>query len=157
MSATIMDFRVREEMAGAVLKEVATLEPAERLREVQPLTHLVGEAVKDLEEHWEDLREQLQGGVSLSDAATLALTLTRSANLIGSSVELLVGESLLIGEFRKTNLARLQRIKECASSLREFAEMTSPAPDPERLRRSLEQLDRNEGVAADELLPQSKR
>ena len=27
MSTTIMDFRVREDMAGAVLKEVAALEP----------------------------------------------------------------------------------------------------------------------------------
>jgi hypothetical protein len=57
MSNTIIDFRVREEMAGAVLKEVAALEPAERLQEAHSLTQLMGQAVQALEELWHDLRE----------------------------------------------------------------------------------------------------
>ena len=60
-----MDFRVREEMAGAVLKEVAALEPDERLREAQSLTQMVGEAVQGLEKLWDNLRKALQCGLSL--------------------------------------------------------------------------------------------
>ena len=48
MSTTIINFRVREEMAGAVLKEVAALEPSERLQEAQSLTQLMGQAVQGL-------------------------------------------------------------------------------------------------------------
>jgi len=62
--STIMDFRVREEMAGAVLKEVAALEPSERLQEAHSLTQMMGQAVQALEELWEELREPLQGGIS---------------------------------------------------------------------------------------------
>jgi hypothetical protein len=120
------------------------------------LTQIIGEAVQGLEQLWENLREPLQSGASLSDAATLARILTRIANLIGSSVELLVGEGLAIEEFRKTNLPRLGRIKAHAASLRGLAEMPAPAPDPERLRRSLEQIDRDDGVDAEQLLAEIK-
>ena len=150
--STIMDFRVREEMAGAVLKEVAALEPSERLQEAHSLTQMMGQAVQALEELWEDLREPLQGGISPSDAAALGQILTRSANLIGSALRLLVGESPWLEEFRKTNIARLERIKAHATSLRKLVEALSPAPDPQRLRRSLEQMERGEGIDAEDLL-----
>jgi hypothetical protein len=156
MSTTIMDFRVREEMAGAVLKEVAALEPDERVREAQSLTQIMGEAVRGLEELWDNFREPLQSGVSPSHAAALARILTRSANLIANSVELLAGEGLAIDEFRKTTLARLRRIKAHAASLRDLAEMPAPAPDPERLRKSLEHVERDEGVDAEQLLAEIK-
>jgi hypothetical protein len=152
MTTTIMDFRVREEMAGAVLKEVAALEPDERIREAPSLTQMMTKAVQGLEELWENLREPLQSGVSLSDAATLAQILTRSANLMGSSVALLVGEGLAIDEFRKTHLARLRHIKAHAASLRGLAEMAAPALDPERVRRALQHVERDEGVDAEQLL-----
>jgi len=152
MSTTIMDFRVREEMAGAVLKQVAALEPAERIQEAQSLTQIMAQAVQGLEELWTDLREPLERGVSPSQAATLGRILTRSANLIGSSLELLVRDSPSLEEFKKTNMASLQRIKGHAASLRRLAEMPAPAPDPERLRRSLEQMERGEGMDAEELL-----
>jgi hypothetical protein len=155
MSSTIMDFRVREEMAGAVLKEVAALEPAERLQEADALTQIMSQAVEGLEELWGHLRDPLQGGVSPSDAATLGRILTRSANLIGSSLELLV-QSPLLEEFREANMARLQRIKVRAASLRRLVDMPAPAPDPERLRRSLEQMERGEAVDAEEFLAELK-
>jgi hypothetical protein len=152
MTTTIMDFRVREEMAGAVLKEVAALEPEERIREAQSLTQMMAKAVQGLEELWENLREPLQSGVSLSDAATLAQILTRSANLVGSSMALLVGEGFAIDEFKKTHLARLRHIKAHAASLRELAEMPAPALDPERVHRALQHVERDEGVDAEQLL-----
>jgi hypothetical protein len=111
MSTTIMDFRVREEMAGAVLKEVAALDPAERMHEAHSLTQIMGQAVQALEGLWGELRDPLQGGVSPSEAATLGRILTRSANFIASSLELLVGESPSLEEFKKANVALLQRIK----------------------------------------------
>src|SRR5947208_13265859 len=123
MSSSIMDFRVREEMAGAVLKEVAALEPAERLQEAHSLTQIMGQAVQGLEELWGDLRQPLHAGVSPADAATLGRILTRSANLIGSSLDLLVRESPSLEEFRKSNMARLQRIKTHAASLRRLVDM----------------------------------
>ena len=156
MSTTIMDFRVREEMAGAVLKEVAALEPAERLQEAHSLTQIMGQAVQGLEELWGNLREPLQGGVSPSDAGTLARILTRSANLIGSSLELLIRENPSLEEFREANMARLQRIKARAASLRRLVEMPAPASDPERLRRSLEQMERGEAVDAEDFLAELK-
>jgi hypothetical protein len=137
MSATIMDFRVREELAGAVLKEVAALEPAERLREAQSLSQIMGQAVQVLEELWGQLCEPLQGGVSPSDAAAVSGILTRSANLLGSSLELLVRDNPSLEEVKKANMARLQLIKARAASLRRLVEMPAPAPGPERLRRSL--------------------
>jgi hypothetical protein len=156
MSTNIMDFRVREAMAGAVLQEVAAMEPAERLQEAHALTQIMGEAVQGLEELWEDFREPLQGGVSPSDAATLGRILTRSANLIGSSLDLLTRESPSLETFREANTARLQRIKARAASLRRLVEMPSPAADPERLRRSLEQMERGDAVDAEDLLAQIK-
>jgi hypothetical protein len=156
MSTTIMDFRVREEMAGAVLKEVAALEPAERLQEAHSLTQIMSQAVQDLEELWGDLREPMERGVSPSDAATLGRILTRSANLIASSLELLVRESPALEEFREANMARLQRIKARAAFLRRLVEMPAPVPDPERLRRSMEQMERDEGVDAEDFLAELK-
>src|SRR5438094_263484 len=109
--STILDFRVREEMAGAVLKEVAALEPAERIQEADSLTQIVAQAVQGLEELWADLREPLEHGVSPSQAAVLGRILTRSANLIVISLELLVRESPSLEEFKKTKMVSLQRIK----------------------------------------------
>jgi hypothetical protein len=156
MSTTILDFRLREEMAGAVLKEVAALEPAERLQQADSLTQILDQAARGLEELWENLREPLQGGISPSDAATLARILTRSANLFGSSLELLVHESPSLEEFRQANMAGLQRIKARAASLRQLVEMPAPAPDPERLRRSLEQMGRGEALDAEDFLAELK-
>jgi hypothetical protein len=156
MSTTVMDFRVREEMAGAVLKEVAALEPDERLRDAQALTELLGEAVQRLEELWENLRGSLRHGVALSDTAALAGILTRSANLLGSSVALLVGERPAIDEFRNATLARLRRVKAHAAALRGLANLPAPAPDGERLGKSLEHLARGEGVDAEQLLAELK-
>jgi hypothetical protein len=152
MSTTIMDFRVREEMAGAVLKEVAALEPRERLLEAHSLTQIMGQSVQSLEDLWENLCEPLQRGVSPSDAETLGRILTRSANLMRSSLDLLVCENPVLDEFRRTYMARLQRIKAHAASLRRLVEMPGPLPDAERLRSSLEQMDRGEGVDADDFL-----
>ena len=152
MSSTIMDFRVREEMAGAVLKEVAALEPAERVQEAHSLMQIMAQAVRGLEELWADLRAPLERGVSPSQAAVLGRILTRSANLIGISLELLVRESPSLDEFKKAKMLILQRIKGQAASLRRLAEMPAPAPDPEPLRRSLEQMGRGEGIDAEDLL-----
>jgi hypothetical protein len=154
---TIVDFRVREEMAGAVLKEVAVLEPAERLRETSSLTQVMARAVEGLEELWEDLREPLRGGVSPSEAATLGGILTRSANLIGSSLELLARENPSIEEFKNAHLLRLQRIKARAASLRQLVEMPAPIPDPERLRLSALQSEKDEGVDAGDFLAELER
>ena len=63
-----------------------------------------------------------------------------------------MGESPWLEEFRKTNMARLERIKARAASLRKLVEALSPAPDQERLRRSVEQLERAEGVDAEDFL-----
>ena len=150
--STILDFRVREEMAGAVLKEVAALEPAERIQEADSLTQIVAQAVQGLEELWADLREPLEHGVSPSQAAVLGRILTRSANLIVISLELLVRESPSLEEFKKTKMVSLQRIKGQAASLRRLAEMPVPTPDPEGLRTSLEQMERGEGIDSADLL-----
>jgi hypothetical protein len=157
MGTTIMDFRVREEMAGAVLKEVAALEPAERVQEAESITQIVAQAVQGLEQLWADLREPLERGVSPSQAAVLGRILTRSGNLLGIGLELLARESPSLEEFKKANMASLQRIKEYAASLRRLAEMLAPTPDPQRLRRSLEQMDRGEGIDAEDLLAEIRR
>jgi hypothetical protein len=138
MSTSSMDFRVHEEMAGAVLKEVAALEPAERLHAAQALAQLMGQAVQGLEELWEHLREPLQGGVSPSDAVTLGEILNRSANFLGSSLELLVRASPALETVREIQVARLHRIKARAASLRRLVAVPLPPADPERLRESLE-------------------
>jgi hypothetical protein len=152
MSTTILDFRMREEMAGAVLKEVAALEPAERVQEAESLTQIMVQAVRGMEELWADLRDPLERGVSPSQAAVLGQILTRSANLISISLELLARESPSLEEFKKANLTRLQRIKGYAASLRRLAEMPTPVPDPEGLRTSLEQMERAEGIDAADLV-----
>jgi hypothetical protein len=156
MSTSLLDLRLREEMAGAVLKEVAALEPAERLREAQALTQILGKAVQALEELWADLRGHLEGGVSPSDAATIGRILIRSANLISSSLDLLVQESPSLEAFRQANASRLQRIKALAAGVRRLVEMPAPAPDPEQLRRSLEQINTPEAVNADDWLAELK-
>ena len=53
-------------------------------------------------------------------------------------------------------MARLERIKARATSLRKLVEAPSPAPDPQRLRRSLEQMERGEGVDAEDLVAEFK-
>jgi hypothetical protein len=60
MSGTILDFRMGEELAGSVLKEVAALEPAERVREAESLTRIMVQAVRGLEELWSNLRSPLE-------------------------------------------------------------------------------------------------
>jgi hypothetical protein len=153
---TIVDFRVREEMAGAVLKEVAVLEPAERLREASSLAQVMDRAVDGLEELWEDLRGLLQAGVSPSDASTLGRILTRSANLIGSSLELLAQENPSIEEIKNAHLLRLQHIKTRAASLHQLSEMPAPIPDAERLRLSALENEQDPGVDAEDFLAELK-
>ncbi|HZU37883.1 MAG TPA: hypothetical protein VFA18_18320 [Gemmataceae bacterium] len=157
MTTTILEFRVRgEEMAGAVLKEVAALEPAERLEGTDSLTRMVAQAVQSLDELWEELRGALEAGISPSDAAALERILTRCANLSAGSLELLTRENPSLEEFRKSNLARLEGIKLHAASLRRLIGMPAPVPDPERLRRSLEELERDDGVDAEALCSELK-
>jgi hypothetical protein len=151
-----MDFRVREEMAGAVLKEVAALEPAERLQEADSLIQMLGQAVQGLEELWAALREALQRGVSPSDAAVLGRILRRSANLVGSSLELLDGESCLVEEFRQANSARLERLKARGATLLRLTEMRAPTPAAEQLQISLQEMGRDQGVDAEDLLAEFK-
>jgi hypothetical protein len=157
MSTTMMHFRVREEMAGAVLKEVAALEPAERRQEAQALSQMMAQAVEGLEELWRGVQAHLERGVSASDAATLAHILTRSANLVASSLELLVRDSPALQEFREATHARLQAMKGQAASLRRLVELPAPAAEPARLRASLEQIERGEGVDAEHLLADLQR
>jgi hypothetical protein len=154
MSTTILDLRVREEMAGAVLKEVAALEPTERLQQAQALMQILGQAVQGLEDLWRGLRGPLQHGVSPSAAASLAQILTRSANLIASSLELLAGDNLALKEFREATLARLQPIKALAASLRGLVEMPAPVLDPHRLPKSLEQMESGNPIDPEDLLAQ---
>jgi hypothetical protein len=156
MSTTILEIRVREEMAGAVLKEVAALEPAERLREAQSLTQILAQAVLSLEELWAKLRDPLEAGVSPSDAAIVGRILTRSANLMGSSLDLLVAENPSLQAFRQANMARLQHIKAQAAALQRLVDMAVPTCDPLRLRTGLEQMDQGQGIDAAELLASLK-
>lgn len=150
--STIVDFRVREEMAGAVLKEIAALDPAERMREVGSLTPMMDRAVRELEGLWDQLREPLQSGVSPAEAASLARTLTRFANFIISSLELLGGESESLNEYRDAHFVRLHRIKVRTTGLLHLVETPAPPPDAERLRRSIEQMEKGDGVDANELI-----
>lgn len=103
-----------------------------------------------------NLRDHLQGGVSPSDAATLGGILTRSANLIGSSLKLLAQENPSIEEFKNAHLLRLQSIKARAASLRQVFDMPAPIPDPERWRLSVEQSEKDEGADAEGFLAELK-
>jgi hypothetical protein len=150
-----MDFRIREETAGAVLKEVACLEPAERLEEAAALVEILGQAVQGLEELWGEAREPLQRGISPSDAATLGQILARSANLIGSSLDL-VRDVPALEKFRELSTSRLDRIKAQAASLRLLVALPAPVSNSERLGRSLEQAARGEGLDAEEFLAELK-
>jgi hypothetical protein len=156
MNASLIEFRVRADRAGAVLQEVAALDLTERREEAPSLTRIIGETVQGLEELWERAREPLQGGVSPGEAAVLGRILSRSANLTSSSLELVVSGSPSLEEFRETSLARLRRLKAHAAALLRLAEMPAPAPDPERLRKSLEQMEGGEGVDAEALLAELK-
>ncbi len=128
MSTTLMECRFREEMAGAVLKEVAALEPAERIQEAESLSQIMLQAVQGLEELWADLRAPLERGVSPSQAADFGRILTRSTNFIASALELLAREKRSLDELKLTTMATLQRIKTYAASLRQLAEMPAPRP-----------------------------
>ena len=156
MSTTMLDFRVREEMAGAVLKEVAALEPAERLQEAQALTRMVAQAVQGLEDLWQNLREPLQHGISPSAATTLAQILTRSSNLIGSSLELLVGDGLALKEFKERIIVRLQHLKMRAASLRGLVDMPAAAPDLQHLSSSLEHVEKGDAMDLEAYLAELK-
>jgi hypothetical protein len=156
MNASLIEISVRADRAGAVLQEVAALDPDERRKEAPSLAPFMGKEVQGLEDLWEQLRERLQGGVSPSDAADMGRILTRSANTIGSCLDLVVLGNPSLEEFRETNLARLRRIKAHAAALLRLAEMPPPVPDPERLRKSLEQMERGEGIDADNLLAELK-
>jgi hypothetical protein len=156
MSTTIMDFRVQEDVAGAVLKQVAALDPAERLREAGALTRILGQAVQELEELWGELREPLERGVVPAEAAVVGRILTRCANLLASSLELVTRDNPAIEEFGRASVARLGRIKSRGASLRRLTEMPAPTPDPERLRRSLQQMDKDEGIDPEALLAELK-
>jgi hypothetical protein len=154
--ASMMDFRLREEMAGAVLKEVAALEPAVRQEEAPSLVQVVTQAVQSLEELWGTLRRSLESGVSPSDAVAVGRILSRSVNLVASSVELLAAVSPALAEFRQDSMLRLERIKAHASPLCRIVGKPAPVPDPDRLRVSLEQMERNEGVEVEDFLAELK-
>jgi hypothetical protein len=54
-------------------------------------------------------------------------------------------------------MARLHRIKARAASLSRLVDMQIPAPDQERLSRSLAQLENGEAVTAEDFLIELKR
>jgi hypothetical protein len=153
---TLLDFRVCEDTAGAVLKQVAALEPAERLEDAPSLTQIMADMVDGLEELWENLRKALDSGVSRSDAANLGRILIRSANINSSSLGLLALESPPLKPFTEEKLTRLRAIKARGQSLLRLAETPTPPPDPERMRRSLEQAERGEGVSVEDLLAEPR-
>jgi hypothetical protein len=153
MSIALLEVSVREGKVEAVLKEVAVLEPAERQEVAEAIAGIMEKSVQDLEELWKNLGRTLEGGVSPSDAAIVGRILLRSANLLSSSLELLASDgSPSAKAFSDVRLARLLPIKAGARSLLRIAGMPLPPPDVERMRRSLEQMGRGEGVDAADLL-----
>jgi hypothetical protein len=152
MTTTIMEFRIREEMAGVVLKEVAALEPEERLREAQAFRHALDRAIHDLEELW----KSLHSGLAPADALALAQILSRSANWTASSLDLLVKESAELEAFKDASMVRLRRLKASAASLRRLVEIPAPIPDQARLSRSLDEMEKNIGIDPQQLLAELK-
>jgi hypothetical protein len=69
---------------------------------------------------------------------------------------LLVRDSPSLEEFRQASIGRLKRIKVRAASLGRLVEMPGPTPNPESLRRSLEQMERGEGIDAAGFLAELK-
>jgi hypothetical protein len=72
--------------------------------------------------------------------------------MVISSLDLLAPESPPLKALKEDNLTRLRAIKARGQSLLRLATMPAPALDPERMRRSLEQAERGEGVGVEELL-----
>src|SRR4051794_14284474 len=105
-----------------------------------------------LEKLWDDLRLVLEEGVSLADAVALGGSLTRSVNFASSALDLLVVDNPSLASFRVAALKRLDPIRSRARSLLRLANRPLPPLDAERMRRSLEQAERGEGVDVADLL-----
>jgi hypothetical protein len=140
--------RTRAALARTTLTEVAALEPTER----HTLVQIVDEAIQGLEEHLSRLLKTFENGVSLSDAAVVGRLLIRSANLISSSVELVSSRNPELREWKEAGLERLRRVKEHARAMKRLATLPPPVLDPERMRRSQEQMERGEGLGTEEIL-----
>jgi hypothetical protein len=147
-----LEARTRARLARTVLAEVAALEPAER----DALVRLVDDTINGLEELLSRLLATFERGVSLSDAATVGRLLAKAANLISSSVELVASGNPELREWKDGELERLQRVKNQARGMLHLAGLPLPVPDPERLKRSQEEMERGEGHSTEEMLAELK-
>jgi hypothetical protein len=144
----LLEARTRAALAKTMLTEVGALEPAER----DALVRIVDDALNGLEELLSRLLKTFESGVSLSDAAIVGEVLTELANLHSSSVELVASGNPELREWQKGRLDRLRRVKEHAGAMRRLAKLPPPVLDPERMRRSQEQMERGEGFSTEEIL-----
>ncbi len=78
--------------------------------------------------------------------------MTRSANLISSSVELVASGTPKRREWKDDGLERLRRVKENARVMKRLAGLPPPVLDAERMRRSLAEMERGEGCSSADIL-----
>jgi hypothetical protein len=152
MTAALLDFRLHENMAEALLKEVAILEPAERSSEEAATAELKEQVLQEAARLSKQFYATMERGISPPQAVNLAHSLIRSANVIGTILDLLVTANPSRQEFRNAVLAYLIPLKDHARDLLRLAEMPLPAPDPERAKRSMEEMERGEGFTTQEIL-----
>jgi hypothetical protein len=144
----VLEVRTRAALAETMLTQVGALEPEER----DALVRIMDDTINGLEELLSRLLKTFESGVSLSDAAILGQLLTKSANLHSSSVELVASRNPELREWRQVSLDRLRRVRQYAESMLRLANLPPPALDPERMRRSQEQMERGEGYSSEEIL-----
>jgi hypothetical protein len=142
--------RTRAALAKTMLTEVGAVAPAER----DALVQIMDDAIRGVEELLTDLLKTFESGVSISDAAIVGKLLTRSANLNSSSVELVASANPELTAWKKAGLDRLHRVREKAGAMLRLARLPAPVLDPERMRRSQEQMERGEGFSTEEILAQ---
>jgi len=124
------------------------VEPAER----DALIRIVDDAIGGLEELLSRLLKTFESGVSLADAALLGRVLAKSAKLNSSSVELVASANPELREWKEARLDRLHRVKEQAGAMMRLAKLAPAVLDPERMRRSQEQMQRGEGFSTEQIL-----
>lgn len=144
----LLEARTRAALAKTTLTRVAAMEPEER----DAIVRIVDDAIKGLEELLAGLLKTLESSVSLSDTAVVGRVLIKSANLYGSSAELVASAHPALEAWKTASLDRLRRVKDQGSAMLRLTKLPPAAPNVERAGRSHEQMERGEGFSTGELL-----
>jgi hypothetical protein len=157
VSTAVLEFRVRERYGQALLLETSQWKPGETDESTYlSILAIFARLISSVEELWQKWEEELErSGLPVKDAGAISSSVLNFVHCLDRCVDLAEPHRGRQPPAAEEEIrARLTALERKALPLHSLVSQAPPEPDLERMRRSQEQMERGEGIDAEELLSQ---